>query len=297
MNHRLKITQDFLSKKLGYLLNPKNLLKVFYKPHRIGTFIREQVAEINTKFSDIKLLTPSDSQLLGIEKASVQALARLAARSAHTPFAVKTIDAVFGPGTETDPESLALAALFNQYGSDKATTHDYYRVYAALLKQKHGMPLHILEIGLGTNNVDIPSNMGTYGKPGASVRAFRDRFPGALVFGADIDTRILFEETRIKTAYVDQTRPETYDALMDTLGKELQFDLIIDDGLHNSEANLNTLNFALSRLKPNGVFVVEDININDAVYYQVVARLLEPGHTVDFLQTRSGCMCIISAKA
>ena len=58
--------------------------------------------------------------------------------------------------------------------------------------------LNIFEVGLGTNNVDVPSNMGKDGKPGASLRAWRDYFPNA-----DIDTRILFKEDKIQTFYTN----------------------------------------------------------------------------------------------
>ena len=40
--------------------------------------------------------------------------------------------------------------------------------------------------------------MGIKGKPGASVRAFRDYFDKAIIYGADIDSKILFFEKRIK---------------------------------------------------------------------------------------------------
>ncbi|MDB9839765.1 hypothetical protein OAC57_05685 [Planktomarina temperata] len=70
-------------------------------------------------------------------------------------------------------------------------------------------PRKIFEIGLGTNNVDIVSAMGTEGKPGASPRAFRDFWPEAQLIGADFDARILFSEDRIETYFVDQTKPKT----------------------------------------------------------------------------------------
>ena len=37
--------------------------------------------------------------------------------------------------------------------------------------------------------------------------------------------------------------------------------MIIDDGLHYQLSNLNTLLFALSNLKMNGFFIIEDIGI------------------------------------
>ena len=40
--------------------------------------------------------------------------------------------------------------------------------------------------------------------PGASLRAWRDYFVKADIYGADIDKKILFNENKIKNFYVDQ---------------------------------------------------------------------------------------------
>ena len=74
---------------------------------------------------------------------------------------------------------------------------------------------NLLEIGLGSNNTDLVSSMGKEGKPGASLRAFRDFCINAEVIGADIDKRILFKEDRIKTFYVDQTNNSSLDNFKD----------------------------------------------------------------------------------
>ena len=55
--------------------------------------------------------------------------------------------------------------------------------------------------------------MGPKGKPGASVRAFRDYFTKAQIFGADIDSEILFSEKRIKTYEVDQCSIDSMEKL------------------------------------------------------------------------------------
>lgn len=283
---------SYIKRLLRYASDPRNFLKIFYRPQRIVPFLREQLGTARGFLRDVKLDPLSDARLLGIEKASVRALATLAGtRSLSGPLQLQSIDAVFGPGTESDPDSVRLAELFRQYGSDKASSHDYYRVYAALLKSVTDKPLNLLEIGLGTNHIDMPSNMGGAGSPGASLRAFRDMYPLAAVRGADIDTRILFEEDRIKTYFTDQTRPEALADLKQQLDP-MRFDLIIDDGLHNTQANLNTMNFALALLKPDGVFVVEDAGEEDLYYYRIAAALLQDRFRLHFLQTRSAWMCL-----
>ena len=73
--------------------------------------------------------------------------------------------------------------------------------------------------------------MGTYGKPGASLRMWRDYFYNANIYGADIDKGILFNEDRINTYFVDQLDSETIKSMWNNIGLK-DFDIIIDDGLH-----------------------------------------------------------------
>ena len=150
-----------------------------------------------------------------------------------------------------------LAECLKRHGSDKATRHSYHKAYAGLLAGRRHEPLRILEIGIGTNDPAVPSSMGTTGRPGASLRAWREWGPRFEVFGADVDKNILFQDDRIRTFWVDQTDPKSF-AELEALGHG-SFDLIIDDGLHRPDANLNTLAFAQKMLKPDGIFVVEDI--------------------------------------
>jgi hypothetical protein len=48
-----------------------------------------------------------------------------------------------------------LGKLFVQHGSDKSTSHDYHLVYGSVLSPKRDGAFNILEIGLGTNNIDV----------------------------------------------------------------------------------------------------------------------------------------------
>ncbi|MDO8336400.1 MAG: hypothetical protein Q7T74_06505 [Candidatus Saccharibacteria bacterium] len=183
-----------------------------------------------------------------------------------------------------------LRDLFAHYGSDKSTKHDYYLVYAFLLKAKRGLPLKILEIGLGTNNIHIPSNMGKEGKPGASLRAFRDWGTKFLVYGADVDKDILFSEERITTYFVDQTKTESLQELASHFSPD-SLDLIIDDGLHTPWANLNTLNLALNLVKPGGYVVIEDILDRYLSTWKVAIPLI-PGNCM-FLRCKSATVLLV----
>ncbi|OWY31894.1 hypothetical protein [Herbaspirillum aquaticum] len=175
----------------------------------------------------------------------------------------------FGQGVDDSK----LGILLDEHGSDKYN-HDYTKVYARLFHEMgQGAALSILEVGLGTNDPDFISSMTAAGKPGASVRAFRDYLPNASVYGADLDDKILFSEDRIKTSRVDQTDPISFEKMWDNFGRPA-LDLVIDDGLHSTEANINTFHFATKALKSGGYMVVEDIPERTIPVWQLLSRIL-----------------------
>jgi hypothetical protein len=186
------------------------------------------------------------------------------AKSFHMPIA----EFARTPGEQAAAQ--ALQRHFDAHGSDKSA-HRYHFVYGAILSKPDSIQ-SILEVGIGTNFEDTVSGMGRYGKPGASLRAFRDYCQNAQVVGLDIDRRVLFSETRIRTFYVDQTSPGTFELLPDSIPE--CFDLIIDDGLHSPDANLWTLEFAWRRVRPGGWIVIEDIAEAAIPVWEVVGALL-----------------------
>jgi cephalosporin hydroxylase len=153
----------------------------------------------------------------------------------------------------------------------------------------------VFEIGLGTNNPDVVSTMGKGGRPGASLRAFRDYLSDASVFGADFDRRVLFEEERIKTYFVDQTDPDTFEELGNQIGGN--FDLMIDDGLHSPNANLHSLKFFLPRLKVGGYAVIEDVASPTVDLWKIVSSLLGEKYLSAFISTKSAYVFVVKRVA
>jgi hypothetical protein len=197
----------------------------------------------------------------------------------------------FADTGEKQVAGLRLKELFDQYGSDKGDTdHRYHLLYGALLASTDASAL--LEIGLGTNNVNVVSNMGSRGKPGASLRAFRDYLPSAQIYGADVDRDVLFNEERISTFFVDQTDLDSFSALGGVVPAE--FDLIIDDGLHSPNANIATLVFGLGRLKVDGYFLVEDISPDALPIWQLVSAALLPSeYESDVIATENKLLFLV----
>jgi hypothetical protein len=150
-----------------------------------------------------------------------------------------------------------------KYGSDKGTgPHNYTTLYYKMFKDMRDKKINIFELGLGTNNTDIPSNMGSYGKPGASLKGWKEFFINSDVFGADIDKRILFDEERIKTFYCDQKNVmEIKNMWNNDILKNILFDIIIEDGLHEFDANLIFLENSLHKIKEGGVYICEDLKL------------------------------------
>lgn len=189
-----------------------------------------------------------------------------------------------------DADCIELAKLFTAYGSDKSTKHNYHLIYASLLKGKRNLPLRILEIGLGTNNVNVPSNMGEKGKPGASLHAFREWGSKIELVGADVDKGVLFSEERISTYVVDQTDPRSLTALAFQFPPH-SFDLIIDDGLHTPVANLNSLNALFGLVKPGGSMVIEDILDRYLPIWKIALPLMPA--QAKMVRCKSASVCII----
>lgn len=198
-------------------------------------------------------------------------------------FVEKCTASEFCKSLQGEAQAKKISELFSFYGSDKSTTHDYHLIYGGIFADL-SLVRAICEIGLGTHNIDTLSNMGRDGRPGASLRAFRDYFPSCMVYGADIDTRILFHEDRISTCYVDQTDISSFGRLSDILVGDI--DLIIDDGLHAPHSNLTSLLFAIDKVSVGGWIVIEDIAKDAEPLWNAVAAIMRPKMACKIIRCR-----------
>ena len=158
-----------------------------------------------------------------------------------------------------------LTELMNFYGSDKGgknNHHNYSNYYSELFYNNRKKIKNFLEIGLGTNDVSMASNMGVEGIPLASLKAWRDFFENANIYGADIDKKILKNEERIKTYFVDQTDPETIKSMFKKIGVN-KFDIMLEDGLHEFNANICFFENSIEFLSNDGVYIIEDVYFKD----------------------------------
>ncbi len=163
-----------------------------------------------------------------------------------------------------------LEELFALYGSDKGSNgierrpypwppHNYAVVYEFLFRNCRQSVVNLVECGIGTNHTDTKSNMTSSGRPGASLRAWRDYFPRATIHGLDIDSRILFSEDRILTYQVDQTDSRSVESFWTNSGVT-SAEIIIDDGLHTFEAGVAFFEASFPYLAQGGIYVIEDVS-------------------------------------
>lgn len=138
--------------------------------------------------------------------------------------------------------------------------HAYSNFYFNLFNERRDDVKLVFEVGIGTNNPNLPRyNMGINYKPGSSLRVWKDYFKNAEIYGADLDKTILFNnEDKIHTFYVDQLDSGSIKKMWDNIGKT-NFDIIIDDGLHTYDANLNFFLNSFDKLKKNGIYIIEDV--------------------------------------
>lgn len=181
----------------------------------------------------------------------------------------------------------SLAYLCHKFGTHKGeikeilgdhklmrSVHNYSDFYDLLLSHRRLNVKRVFECGIGTNNELLESSMGKRGIPGASLRVWQEYFPNALVIGADIDSDTLFEDSRISTYFVDQTKPESIKAMWEKVGHE-KFDLMIDDGLHTFAAGITLFENSSHLLDDFGVYVIEDVNPWDVASFEEYFQNLE----------------------
>ena len=167
-------------------------------------------------------------------------------------------DQVDGVYAEEKAKDEKLCNLLNRLGSDKCIQHDYAYLYDFLFKNIRHERLNILELGLGSvEDKRFPSQMMAKYTTGASHRAWREYFPNSQIFGADVNPDSVFQEERITTYYADITKNDTLNRMFHQIVVPL--DILIDDSLHRPGAQKNLFSVAFHKVKPGGLYIVEDI--------------------------------------
>jgi len=132
--------------------------------------------------------------------------------------------------------------------SDKYWLHHYTPWYDNHLKHLKGKNINILELGV---------------KRGMSLFIWNDAFPKANIYGLDNRPQKLDSEikgrSRIKTIKGDQNDKKLLDKLAKDVGG---FDIVIDDASHLPGLQRESFDILWPHLKMNGVYVIEDLEVN-----------------------------------
>jgi len=141
---------------------------------------------------------------------------------------------------------MTLDQLGIHFGTDKSSIHhDYLRFYEGFFQAFKNSPIRLLEIGI---------------LDGASLKTWERYFKSATIVGADINpSAVFFEGGRTAVEIVDQSNIEELICLATKYGP---FDIIIEDGSHLWEHQVTSLRTLFPFLKPNGIYIVEDLQTN-----------------------------------
>lgn len=153
-----------------------------------------------------------------------------------------------------------LTEIANDYGTDKGTTHGdrhgYTLIYELLLAPYRDLKLNLLEIGLQTRpETDYTACASVTNAP--SVKMWREYYPKAHIYGIDISDFSAYQSDRFTFFQVDCGSAEQLDRVAKS---GATFDIIIDDGSHASYHQQLTLCRLFKSLKPEGVYIIEDLH-------------------------------------
>jgi hypothetical protein len=150
-----------------------------------------------------------------------------------------------------------LCELALKYRTDKCPSLglNYTPFYWSVLKDKRYAVKKVLEVGIGCHN-SMDRCVDNY-TTGASLLMWRDFFPNAQIYGADIDPTAMFKSERIKTILCDSTKEKDIANVLKQTGTDI--DVFIDDGTHFLADQLFLCRQVMPHL-PKGVFYsIEDV--------------------------------------
>jgi len=151
---------------------------------------------------------------------------------------------------------LSIDELFTRYGTDKGSLGGagwgYHTYYEKLMGPRRFDVKRVLEIGI-CGHRDIPNNV-----VGASLFCWRDYFPNATIYGIDNDSRFVFnDQHRITTCLANAYSMAQMVEVMEQLGGD--FDMIVDDAVHDPVPQIWLMNFLSSYLRKGGYYFMEDV--------------------------------------
>lgn len=144
-------------------------------------------------------------------------------------------------------EVTELCALARKHGSDKSGHHEYTPAYHSLFDGERDHVKHVLEIGIGYPCHHV----------GGSAHMWEDYFPEATITMLDSNAEVFINEGRIRSYAADQSNAQS---LLHVMAQtDCKFDLIVDDGSHETSHQITSMLTLLPFLADGGFYVVEDL--------------------------------------
>lgn len=144
-------------------------------------------------------------------------------------------------------ELTELCALARKHGTDKSGHHEYTPIYHSLMGAQRDDVKAVLEIGIGYQCHHV----------GGSAHMWEEYFPHARVIMLDSNAEVFINEGRIESYAADQANAQS---LLQAMAKvDTKFDLIVDDGSHETSHQITSMLTLLPFLAEGGFYVVEDL--------------------------------------
>lgn len=137
----------------------------------------------------------------------------------------------------------------------------YTAVYELLFGPLKFKDINFLEIGI---------------EKGASTFLWEQYFDNAKLFAFEHDTNKIDKVKQLadKTQFfqVDSGNKEQLEQVFNSTG--VQFDVILEDASHQLEHQRNAIEIGVKYLKPGGMLIIEDLNVNDAedIFDEVISN-------------------------
>lgn len=156
-----------------------------------------------------------------------------------------------------------LCEIAYKYGTDKCPQiyHSYTPFYYELLKDKKDSIKKVLEFGVGSKT-NIRNYNENY-RMGSSLYMWRDFFPKAKIYGADILPETVFKDGNIETFLCDERKPKEVEKLIEKIGSDI--DLFIDDGSHLKMNQIRLCLILKPLLKKDVIYIIEDVKYPEEV--------------------------------
>lgn len=164
----------------------------------------------------------------------------------------------------------------NKY-TDKGSTHSYIDLYNKLLQPIKDTAKNVLEVGIG----DFPEHGH---KGGGSLLMWSEFFTNASIVGIDIlGPEHVFDFVKKDKSIKLFCKSDAYSKeFVSKNFKDMKFDMLLDDGPHSFESQLDFIKLYSPLLSENGILMIEDIE--DCSYLEKFKNAT-PSHLRKYVKT------------